>query len=81
LRSPPITLDRTPGWTAATICYKSASAAFRAIVAGIFQRREGASMGKSKDKDTKKMVKKEPTRTPKEKKEAKKLKKLERQRG
>ena len=34
-----------------------------------------------KDKDTKKMVKKEPLKTPKEKKEAKKLKKLERQRG
>jgi hypothetical protein len=38
-------------------------------------------MAKSKDKDTKKMVKKEPLKTPKEKKEAKKLKKLERQRG
>jgi hypothetical protein len=41
---------------------------------------EGA-MGKSKDKDTKKMVKKEATRTPKEKKEAKKLKKEMRKHG
>jgi hypothetical protein len=38
-------------------------------------------MAKSKDKDTKKMVKKEALKTPKEKKEAKKLKKQERLRG
>jgi hypothetical protein len=38
-------------------------------------------MSHSKDKDTKKMVKKEPLKTPKEKKEAKKLKKQERLRG
>jgi hypothetical protein len=42
---------------------------------------ESKAMGKSKDKDTKKMVKKEALKTPKEKKEAKKLKKLEKQRG
>jgi hypothetical protein len=39
------------------------------------------AMGKSKDKDTKKMVKKEPTKTPKERKEAKKLKKEMRKHG
>ena len=38
-------------------------------------------MGKSKDKDTKKMVKKEPLKTPKEKKEARKLKKEMRKHG
>jgi len=42
---------------------------------------EAKAMSHSKDKDTKKMVKKEPLKTPKEKKEAKKLKKQERQRG
>jgi hypothetical protein len=42
---------------------------------------EGRTMAKSKDKDTKKMVKKEPLKTPKEKKEAKKLKKQEKMRG
>ena len=35
-------------------------------------------MSKSKDKDTKKMVKKQAAKTPKEKKEAKKLKKEQR---
>lgn len=38
-------------------------------------------MGHSKDKNTKKMVKKEALKTPKEKKEAKKQKKLEKLRG
>ena len=38
-------------------------------------------MSHSKDKDTKKMVKKEPLKTPKEKKEAKKLKKESKLRG
>jgi len=42
---------------------------------------ESRAMSHSKDKDTKKMVKKEPLKSPKEKKEAKRLKKLERQRG
>jgi len=36
---------------------------------------ESMTMGHSKDKNTKKMVKKEAQKTPKEKKEAKKLKK------
>jgi len=50
--------------------------------AGLHQREtEGVAMSHSKDKNTKKLVKKEPQKTPKEKKEAKKLKKLERQRG
>ncbi len=39
------------------------------------------TMSHSKDKDTKKMTKKEPQKTPKEKKEAKRLKKFERQHG
>ncbi len=38
-------------------------------------------MSHSKDKNTRKMTKKEPQHTPKERKEAKRLKKLERQRG
>jgi hypothetical protein len=38
-------------------------------------------MSHSKDKDKSKMVKKQPLKTPKEKKEAKRLKKLERERG
>lgn len=44
-------------------------------------RKGEETMSHSKDKDTKKMTKKEPQKTPKEKKEAKRLKKLERQRG
>jgi hypothetical protein len=39
------------------------------------------TMGHSKDKNTKKMVKKEALKTPKEKKEAKKLKKEAKLRG
>lgn len=38
-------------------------------------------MSHSKDKDKSKMVKKQALKTPKEKKEAKRLKKLERERG
>jgi hypothetical protein len=41
---------------------------------------EKATMSHSKDKDKSKMVKKQPLKTPKEKKEAKRLKKLERER-
>jgi hypothetical protein len=39
---------------------------------------EKSTMSHSKDKDKSKMVKKPPLKTPKEKKEAKRLKKLER---
>jgi hypothetical protein len=66
--------------TARTICYNSAGLLPRYIDRA-FKLHRGSIMAKSKDKDTKKMVKKEALKTPKEKKEAKKLKKQEKLRG